>query len=352
MRRERAPLHRVTLRMLLSGSLLVSGGLPVSGCAGTAELNNQIQTARRERDVLRDAYEAQRLRLKELELRLLKLEDRGLVQGTKEQSSHSTRAPALSTSHSPSESTGYRSASNGDWSARRLRALPVVRVSAAQSLSAAGESDYPRESRRRNSRTRSSQEEARSTSRPRSATRVVKRERRVGSTATQTQRSRSRERTPTLSEHNLSHYQRPEERQPESNISQREVTSSGEQSSQANPQPAQHIERRASQQAIETHPKEAVPPAEPTLEGAPLLLKLAVEHRQRGQRAQAMRLMQRLISDSPTHPLVPDALYLMGRLQIELGQLSQGRATLLRLSRLYPNAHAAQDAKRFLSEAR
>ncbi len=63
--------------------------------------------------------------------------------------------------------------------------------------------------------------------------------------------------------------------------------------------------------------------------------------------------MKRLISESPTHNVVPDALYLMGRLYIEQGAEAQGKATLLRLSRLYPNARAARSAREFLkSQAR
>ena len=50
-----------------------------TGCAGTVQLKSQLKTAQHERDVLRDAYEAQQLRLRELELRLLKLEDRQFV---------------------------------------------------------------------------------------------------------------------------------------------------------------------------------------------------------------------------------------------------------------------------------
>ena len=48
-----------------------------SACGGAHQLKGQLGEAQREREVLRDAYEAQQLRLRELESRLLRLEDRG-----------------------------------------------------------------------------------------------------------------------------------------------------------------------------------------------------------------------------------------------------------------------------------
>ena len=55
-----------------------------------------------------------------------------------------------------------------------------------------------------------------------------------------------------------------------------------------------------------------------------------------------------MISEFPTHALIPEALYQMGLLQIEQGDETLGRSTLLRLSRLYPTARAAKAAKRYL----
>ena len=78
------------------------------------------------------------------------------------------------------------------------------------------------------------------------------------------------------------------------------------------------------------------------------LLTQAQSARSSGKREKASRLLRRMISDHPTHPLIPDALYLMGLLQIEQGKKTLGRSTLLRLSRLYPTARAAEAAKRYL----
>ena len=77
-------------------------------------------------------------------------------------------------------------------------------------------------------------------------------------------------------------------------------------------------------------------------------LKQAQSYQRQGRLNEAMRIAKRLIADSPTDPLIPDVLYLMGRLQIEQGQTTAGRSTLLRLSRLYPKASVAKQAQRFL----
>jgi len=340
-----------------------------SGCAGTVQLKSQLKTAQHERDVLRDAYEAQQLRLRELELRLLKLEDRQLI-GQRETRSitstskdiqsgrpHSTpyltspqaqhpTPPQSSNQHLPHHDQVHTKATNSDrWREQRLRALPVVRVSAAQALSASGNLRHSSRERSTSHTIKKGSSRSRSSAQP-----------------TQSQRSKQSniESVPTLTSHSLSTDEpRPADRQthtPPNQSSSQELAQSQIPTPPAHSahQPvAQPTSRSVSQPITSTDRlilyQQQVNNATSASERAPSLIKLATELRRRGQRAQAMRLMRRMISESPTHPSVPDALYLMGRLQIEQGEEANGRATLLRLSRLYPKTRAAQSARQFLS---
>ena len=51
-----------------------------------------------------------------------------------------------------------------------------------------------------------------------------------------------------------------------------------------------------------------------------------------------------LVQADPAGPLVPQALLQVGLIQLSSGQEAQGRATLTRLTRLYPNTSAARQA--------
>ena len=368
---------KATARRIIASPLIgVSLTLPFSGCAGTTHLTSQLKTAQHERDVLRDAYEAQQLRLRELELRLLKLEDRQ-VMGARDAHSDSRAASSnrdtyttpsrpsrlnstqMTSSTSKQDERSRRLTPNDGqpeaWRTRRLRALPVVRVSASQALSASG--DFEREPQERGHRSVDTHVERprrvrRSTSR--SASRPVRStsRKRDQEIPTLTSRKSRQERAPDSHPSppqrrdarppHLAHADEHVHHQPPGTSRTLHAQSSTHQSpSQSAPQKTPRAD------LVETYQRQ-ISGATSASERAPLLIKLAKELRRRGQTGEAMRLMKRLISESPTHSVVPDALYLMGRLHIERGAEAQGRATLLRLSRLYPNARAAQSARQFL----
>ena len=362
----------VTSRQIIASPLIGLGlALPFSGCAGTTHLTSQLKTAQHERDVLRDAYEAQQLRLRELELRLLKLEDRQLMgardasQDTRPASSDREVYKTPSRSAQMGQSTPkhtqrppHLTKDGGQpetWRKRRLRALPIVRVSASQALSASGDLereplererrlndhqlDRPRKVRRRSSKSKT--RSARSTSRKRDqeiptlTSRESRRERAPASPQSSPQKREVR--SPHLAHaHERVHHQ-------SLGTSQTLHTQSSthQNPSQSTPQTTPRVD------LVETYQRQ-ISGVTSASKRAPLLLKLAEELKRRGQTGEAMRLMKRLISESPTHSVVPDALYLMGRLHIARGAEAQGRATLLRLSKLYPNARAAQSARQFL----
>ena len=97
-------------------------------------------------------------------------------------------------------------------------------------------------------------------------------------------------------------------------------------------------------------PQEPIPSTSvPSPDEARTLLKRADSLRRAGQYSKASQTLNRLIAEHPTHTLIPDALYAMGRLQIERGEQTAGRSTLLRLSRLYPSARAAVAAQKYLN---
>ena len=388
--KHRSPQHALR-RLVFSTSLFIALGLSLASCGGAAHLTSQLKTAQHERDVLRDAYEAQQLRLRELELRLLKLEDQQLIGARDTQGDLTSQRPnrptatsyvssqrssrlddaqadqtALNT-HNRVIDQGVRRDRPDHWRAQRLRALPVVRVSASQALSAS--SDLEREPMTRKSRARKPE-------------RMRTTRRRHSRSSHQSKRSKTELNThdiPTLTSRSAVHEHDPERtsltapvtstappagmerpHRPQSSIPAHEHN--------ARPQSARTFERatpradlQATQQTPAVHPpvdliksfQRQLATSTSASERAPLLLKLAAELRRRGRANHAMRLMKRLISESPTHSVVPDALYLMGRLYIEQGAEAKGKATLLRLSRLYPNARASRSAREFLkSQAR
>ena len=345
----------------------------ISGCAGTTQLTSQLKTAQHERDVLRDAYEAQQLRLRELELRLLKLEDHKAIDAREvaddsrhdraDRSYHAdqSRSQTLKSGESGQAYTKNHTGSpdharSNEWRDRRLRALPVVRVSASQALSASGDL-IERESQRRDRAERAERAErtsrrkrrhARSTSRS-SEERHAKSREKIPTLRTPQDRSQSESRSrksPHESARERAHHSSHEPHQDvshphhQTHVVKKHTHDDSSIKSQATPN-ASTIDQ------VVLYQRQIASSASPS-ERAPILLQLATELRRRGQRGPAMRLMRRLISECPTHKVVPDALYLMGRLQIERGEEAKGRATLLRLSRLYPNAQAAQSARKFL----
>ena len=347
--------------------------LSLSGCAATQELSAQLQAAQRERTVLRDAYEAQRLRIKELELRLLRLEDRKLTSTAETLASPNKEALTATYEEMPKHVDDGGSQTS-TWRARRLRALPVVRVSAAQSLGAAGESDYPRERARNRDRAESADRDPRAQKRRarRHASATRDASRRASPHRAVSTRHDERPRpsqalspeTPTLTAQNLSRYEerrrgRSRTREPSAEQSPTraprdvtDTTSAVEPSTRPLLSTSSHVARQPSSQthsAQGTTGLTSTPPVSSSLSVAAQLLQRANQQRSRGQLAASMRLVRQLISECPTDPLVPDALYLMGRLQVERGDASSGRATLIRLSRLYPSARAAKEAVRFLA---
>jgi TolA-binding protein len=368
--------NTVIKRVVSRACYWASISIIISGCAGTTQLTSQLKTAKHERDVLRDAYEAQQLRLRELELRLLKLEDHKTIDA-REVTDDSKRYGADGSYHadqsrpqtlkSGESSQAYmknRTASreqsrSSEWRDRRLRALPVVRVSASQALSASGDL-IERESQRRDLA-----EKAERLERTERTARRKRRYTRSTSRSSGDRHAKSREEIPTLrtSQDRSQNESRPRRSHHKSARERAHHSSHKPHQDMSHPHHQTHVVKKhthdnssTKSQATANAPtvdqvelyQRQIASSASSSERAPILLQLATELRRRGQRGQAMRLMRRLISESPTHQVVPDALYLMGRLQIERGEEAKGRATLLRLSRLYPNAQAAQSARKFL----
>ena len=316
------------------------------GCGGIKVLEVQLKDAQRERDILRDAYEAQQLRLKELESRLLKIEDGGL--GIVQSSSRTSKVQA----------EGYRQRSStnskGSWPRERLRALPVVMVKRDQGYSRTNESYSEAQIERDETQRRKG---LRSQSRKESPRRKI---------STKSVRLRQREvkkkaSLPSLNARNLEDYRGPgqvaqarkvdreqrNERQKyqEPRLRKYEIDSKPHAPVERTTVRSESTVRNQTHEQIAQNTYDQAISTNPVTQG----LKQAQAYRKQGRLKEAMRIAKRLIAESPTDPLIPNVLYLMGRLQIEQGQTTAGRSTLLRLSRLYPKASAAKEAQQFLN---
>lgn len=333
-------MHRIILLFALSIS---------QGCAGIKTLEVQLKDAQRERDILRDAYEAQQLRLKELESRLLKLEDSSLSPTRVKDEPKVFQETVLRTKAGVQQRT---------WPHKRLRSLPIVMVKKDQ-INFGRESGYSDSGdrlveKRRKLRSRSiGQKES---SRMRSTS---------NSRKDQRKKLKVESRPPSLSASNLDQYRDPDELKTIQKFEQERKTEKQDQKRRPKGEKSVRIKRQSveGQQILSAgltaSSNELNQVQEPLYQNSndetPLInpvkigLKQAQSYQRQGRLNEAMRVAKRLIADSPTDPLIPDILYLMGRLQIEQGQTTAGRSTLLRLSRLYPKATVAKEAQRFLN---
>ena len=341
-------------------------GFSLCGCGNVSVLELKLNEAQRERKILRDAYEAQQLRLREVETRLLRLEDHELASVSKNNSvGRQGKQRAL-----------QREKKSYSWAKERMRALPVVMVKRDQ----ASRSDEQRSSDRLELTQDKPVKHKRSLNKPR----------RKGTSNQRSVKQRKREKeptpyvakVPTLTPENVSSF-----RDPDIDKSGVLVTQENRVKRDQAPLPSLKQDRRPRKEyssinderklkireqrglktevppvqdppsirAIQAQPhiaqREARISQESVRQAEQRLLHQAQMMRKAGRLEESMRAVQRLISESPTHRLVPDALYLMGRLQIERGDQSAGRSTLLRLSRLYPRAHAAEKARQFLEQS-
>lgn len=311
------------------------------GCTGVKVLESKLKDAQRERDILRDAYEAQQLRLKELESRLLKLEDGGLA-------GNSTVSAAVNapTRYASRQRTKVKTSRQSAWSRERLRALPVVMVKRDQIASKLSKDAIERntqEDELERTQVKSQRQKERS-----SKKRTRKRSsRKVNISPKESLRaSKDANRLPTLTANNVRQYRDPDralkQEQDVSQLSQEPKTSMST-SHDEKEHEAQTLIESEKYEGREKYEEREIP------NSMSQNLRLAQSYRKQGRLQEAMRMAKRLISEAPTDPLIPDVLYLMGRLQIEQGQNMAGRSTLLRLSRLYPQTSAAKEAQVFLN---
>lgn len=331
------------------------------GCVGNEQLRAELTEAQRERAVLRDAYDAQQLRVKELESRLVQLEDQRSWQSSSPSEKASRRADEASRVFArprepiPHAATGLQGrpmiadssdASQGEesWGEQRLRSLPVVRVK------------RPRPIEREVERKKRGREESASGERPHE-TKPRSSRGREG----QAERLTAQPSTPSLTSETLSSYQDPDRAprrapSPPPQPIKDEVKSASPATIEAGGHPPSELpEHRRSQHAqdqVESTPQTdlgaGTQPEMPS-EGR-LLLAEASALKSQGHLDRASVLVRRIITESPTDQAVPQALYLMGRIQIERGDIQGGKGTLMRLSRLYPNTNAADQARAFLQE--
>ena len=315
------------------------------GCGGIKALEIQLKDAQRERDILRDAYEAQQLRLKELESRLLKIEDDDVG---------STKSNVRMNRQVTSQRQRSSTKSKGLWPRERLRALPVVMVKRDQVYSKTNETysepklELDEVQRRRRSRNPSVKENTR--------------KKLVTTSVRQKQREvKKKTSLPSLNARNLSDYRDLDQVKKEQKIDRMKRTerqtyqepSLKKYKTESRPRPFVERPKASSQPSVMNQIREQgdqenidqAISANPISQG----LQQAQTYRKQGRLKEAMRIAKRLIAESPTDPLIPNVLYLMGRLQIEQGQATAGRSTLLRLSRLYPKASAAKEAQQFLN---
>ena len=321
--------------------------LLTTGCGGADALRRDLKEAQREREVLRDAYESQQVRLRELESRLLQLEDgsRNLENlGSSQRDRLSARSKRERSDRSPPSRSIAR---------ERLRALPVVMVKRDLPVV---QDPPPREDQDKRSKNPKNDVLSRP-SKP-----IKRKERAVTTTIDE-------EPTPTLSAENIRRYQAVEvrERPVEPTTTQAVATKPTFDDRPQIPQNSNDFSRieRAPQSEVNSSSFRDLPerpslssqsgvvtkvlPA-PQTDLAASLLEEAQRARSSGQREVASRTLRRMIAEFPTHSLIPEALYQMGILQIEQGSANLGRSTLLRLSRLYPKARAAQAAKKYLED--
>jgi hypothetical protein len=348
-------------------------GFSLCGCGSVSVLELKLKEAQRERKILRDAYEAQQLRLREVETRLLRLEDHDLASVSKNNSvGRHGKQSALQ-----SEKKSYL------WTKERMRALPVVMVKRDQGS--------------RIDEQRSDQLEL-TQDKPVKHKRSLNKPLRQWTPSQRSVRQRKREKqsthsvakVPTLTPENVSSFRNPDSDESKALVTQKQKSIFSQKKlgkrDQA-PMPSLKLNRRPRTEYSsisderkltvreQRGPKTEVPAVqnspsitaiqaesligqrggkvsqEPVRQTEEILLNQAQVMRKAGRLEESMRAVQRLISESPTHRLVPDALYLMGRLQIERGNQSAGRSTLLRLSRLYPRAQAAEKARQFLEQS-
>ena len=85
---------------------------------------------------------------------------------------------------------------------------------------------------------------------------------------------------------------------------------------------------------------------------ARLSFQLAHIYRSQGKIKQSMLQLKNFMQNHPTHANVADALLILGVLQQQKGAIHQGLATLTRLTRLYPRSKAAQKAQKMLALSR
>lgn len=347
-------------------------GFSLCGCGSVSVLELKLKEAQRERKILRDAYEAQQLRLREVETRLLRLEDHDLASVSKNNSAgRHGKQSALQ-----SERKSYL------WTKERMRALPVVMVKRDQAS--------------RIDEQRSDQLEL-TQDKPVKHKRSLNKPPRQWTPSQRSVRQRKREKqpthsvakVPTLTPENVSSFRNPDIDESKALVTQKQKSIFSQKKlgkrDQA-PLPSLKLDRRPRTEyssisderkltvreqrglktevpAVQNSPSIAIQAEpligqrggkasqEPVRQTEERLLNQAQVMRKAGRLEESMRAVQRLISESPTHRLVPDALYLMGRLQIERGNQSAGRSTLLRLSRLYPRAQAAEKARQFLEQS-
>ena len=350
------------MSMLLNASqllrvtcIILCSLIGLSGCSTRDQLRADLNTAQRERAVLRDAYDAQQLRIRELEARLVRIEDRESVgrgqARLRDQPSSSRRSePWAITSKGlrggevSEEGRARSKQSSRGWGDRRLRALPIVRVRSSAEDDRVDDTTQGRVER---------------PSKPKRLTRERLRDRKEKSPL-----------TPTLTAETLSQYRDPDRVRPRDTRGEeqpkRSMKKPDDQRVTTKDTPSPSLKTVKSEETRPLVPPSATPPASAISETSPSTsrqsdivertrqhekLTLAQSLKEQGRLDSASRVLREMISEDPTHSSVPAALLLMGHIQIEQGKTKAGKATLLRLSRLYSDTAAARSARQYLSSS-
>lgn len=372
---EATPRHTATSKRRSdrrARQLALVAGLLMTGCGGVAQQVNaqQVADAQRERDALRVAYEAQQLRIKELSERIVALEDRVMLDVSPNQGS---RGAGL-----------WGRTQRGE----QPRRLPVVKLSAlngrprARSLSA---TDTPpsvqvMRAERLERQGRPQKEEEVPTLTAQNVESFKKRK----------QRSRSkRARTPYPPPKGAAEASSlgvvpvpPSPQEPRSQVTnsgrpplpvisapsalgsapvalstEADVGTASEQVRPSSPpqDPFTALLLSADGALASRDWAEAKRRYEQVLSLSPKAsdrsrarLGVARVFKGKGRHREAIETLRALIQADPSGKQVPRALLEIGELQLQSGQVAQGRATLTRLKSLYPNTAAARRAEGIL----
>jgi len=354
-----------------ASQLALVAGLALTGCGGVAQQVNmeQVADAQRERDALRVAYEAQHLRIKELSERIVALEDRVMLDvsagrgsrsaglwGRPQRGAQAKRLPVVKLS-----ALNGRPVSQARTSADAPPSVQVMRAERLERMGRASEGDeVPTltaqnvESFKKRKQTRRSKRARRHYPAPKGATEASS----LGVVPVPPSPQEPRPRTTTHAPPALPVVSTPARRESSGEPLRVEAQVS-DVSAQEPLQPPQDPFTgllRIADRALKSRDwaearrryEQVLSLSSKASDRSRARLGVARVLKGKGRRREAIETLRDLIQADPSGKQVPRALLEIGELQLQSGQVAQGRATLTRLKSLYPNTAAARRAEGIL----